>query len=309
MIEKRRSGEATSMECRQGNGAEAADTRSTMEAESSNRANAYVLGSDPVELDRLDRQAAWLEPATRLLLNVAGITPGMRVVDLGTGLGHVARLTGELVGPAGSVIGVDRAAPALAEARRRVEAAGEHHISFVEGDVSRWCSDDPVDAVVGRLVLFHVTDPVLVVRHQIRNLRTRGVFVAIDFDIGGARAEPPVPLVSDLVRWIEQAFSAAGAAPRVGARLRSIVTDAGLSDPTTIGIQSYLPPHDLVGPALLAGVVRSLTGAITQHRIATIDQLGLPTLEQRIADELRAADAVLLPPTVVGAWGRRTADV
>jgi hypothetical protein len=27
--------------------------------------------------------------------------------------------------------------------------------------------------------------------------------------------------------------------------------------------------------------------------------------ERRLAAELRAADAVLLPPTVVGAWGRR----
>jgi hypothetical protein len=136
-------------------------------------------------------------------------------------------------------------------------------------------------------------------------LRTGGVFVAIDFDIGGARAEPPVTLVTEALAWIERAFSAAGASPRVGARLRSIVAQAGLSDPTTIGIQSYLPPNDPVGPALLAGVVRSLAGAITQHRIATSEQIGLHTLEKRIADELRVADAVLLLPTVVGAWGRR----
>lgn len=55
----------------------------------------------------------------------------------------------------------------------------------------------------------------------------------------------------------------------------------------------------------LAGVVRSLAGAIAQHRISTIEQLSLDTLEKRISDELRTADAVLLPPTVVGAWGRR----
>jgi ubiquinone/menaquinone biosynthesis C-methylase UbiE len=237
-----------------------------MEAESTKPERVYALGSDPGELERLDYQAAWLEPATRLLLKLAGITSGMRVVDLGTGLGHVARLAGELVGPAGSVIGVDRAAPARAEARRRVEAAGEHHISFVEGDVNHWRSDEPVDAVVGRLVLFHVADPVLVARHHVQSLRGGGVFAAIDFDIGGARAEPPVAFVTEAVGWVERAFSAAGATPRVGARLGSILTQAGLSNPTTIGIQSYLPPNDPAGPALLAGVVRSLAGAITQHR-------------------------------------------
>jgi hypothetical protein len=35
-------------------------------------------------------------------------------------------------------------------------------------------------------------------------------------------------------------------------------------------------------------------------------KLGLETLERRLADELRRADAVFLPPTVVGAWGRRS---
>src|SRR5436305_6439554 len=137
----------------------------TMGTESPKSETVYALGSDPGELERLDRQATWLEPATRLLFGLAGITSGMRVVDIGTGLCHVARLAGELVGPAGSVIGVDRAAPALAEARRRVQEAGERHISFAEGEISRWRSDEPVDAVVGRLILFHVADPILVARH------------------------------------------------------------------------------------------------------------------------------------------------
>ena len=115
----------------------------------------YVLGSEPPELVRLDRQAAWLEPATRLLLRQAGIAPGMRVLDLGTGLGHVARLAGELVGHQGAVVGIDRSGPALAAARQRTEAAGASHVSFIESDVSTWRSTEPFDAIVGRLLLFH----------------------------------------------------------------------------------------------------------------------------------------------------------
>jgi hypothetical protein len=36
------------------------------------------------------------------------------------------------------------------------------------------CSDEPVDAVVGRLVLLHVAEPVLVARDKVRNLRAGG---------------------------------------------------------------------------------------------------------------------------------------
>jgi SAM-dependent methyltransferase len=277
-----------------------------MDAQPVESGNAYVLGSDPQELVRLDRQAAFVEPATRLLLQAAGIAPGQRVLDLGTGLGHVARLAGQLVGRQGSVVGIDRAAQPLAVARQRVGAAGESHVSFVEGDVGLWRTDEPFDAVVGRLVLFHLAEPAMAVRHHVENLRPGGLFVAIDYDIGAARSEPPVRLVDDALDWVMRAFSAAGASPTIGARLGPILEQAGLEQVTTFGVQGYLPARDPAGPALLAGVVRSLAGEITRRGIATVEQLDLATLDERIADELGRHQAVMLPPTVVGAWGRRS---
>ena len=103
-----------------------------------------------------------------------------------------------------------------------------------------------------------------------------------------------------------RAFRAAGAAPEIGSRLGRIFEDAGLETVTTFGVQAYLSPRDPAGPALLTGVVRSLFDVIVKHGIATAEQIGLETLERRLADELRRADAVFLPPTVVGAWARRS---
>jgi len=265
----------------------------------------YVLGSEPPELVRLDRQAAWLDPATRLLLGQAAIAPGMRVLDLGTGLGHVARIVGNLVGPTGAVVGLDRSGPAISVARQRAEADGASHVSFVEGDVSAWRSPEPFDAIVARLLLFHLPDPVLAVRQQIENLRPGGLFVALDFDAGAARSEPPVPIVADVRDWIERAFKAAGASPRVGARLGSILTQADLAAVRTIGVQGYVQPDDPFGAAFLAGLIRSLTDTIIRQGIATADEIGADSLDQRIGAALRDANAVLLPPTLVGAWGRR----
>jgi ubiquinone/menaquinone biosynthesis C-methylase UbiE len=284
-----------------------------MDSQPEETQNTYVLGSDFEELARLDRQAAWLEPATRMLLVAAGLSSGLRVLDLGTGLGHVARLTGRLVGPEGSVVGLDRAAQALAVARQRVEAAGERHVSFVEGDVGHWRADEPFDVVVGRLVLFHLADPLTAVRHHVQNLGPGGLFVAIDIDYGAARAEPPVALVTFALDWVMRAFAAAGASPRIGAHLGPMLARAGLDNVTTFGVQDYLLPDDPSGPDLLAGIVRSVADGIArrgvttveQPGLATVDQLGIATLEGRIAAELHREQAVLLPPTIVGAWGRR----
>ena len=264
----------------------------------------YVLGNHAEELARLDHQAAAIERPTRLLLQAAGLTAGMRVLDLGTGLGHVARLAGELVGPTGSVLGIDQSADVLAVARERTQQAGMVQVTFADGNALEWRATAPFDAIVGRLLLFHVPDPVAVVRHHLQNLRPGGLFVAVDFDLGGSRAEPPVAIVDTALRWVHDAFRAAGAWPRVGARLGTILEDAQLTRVTTFGVQAYLSPRDPSGPRLLAGVVRSLAPAIIAHGLATGDELDLTTLEERIAEAVRGAGAVILPPTVVGAWGR-----
>src|SRR5262249_30508873 len=106
--------------------------------------------------------------------------------------------------------------------------------------------------------------------------------------------------------WVMQAFSAAGASPRIGSHLGLILDRAGLDTVKTFGVQAYLAPNDPAGPALLTGVVRSLAEVITTRGIATVEQMNLATLEARIADGLRREDAAFLPPTVVGAWGRRS---
>ena len=80
-------------------------------------AGGYVLGNQAQELARLDAQAALLERPTRLLLRASGLEAGMRVLDLGTGLGHVAQLVAELVGHGGSVVGLDQSEDAIREAR------------------------------------------------------------------------------------------------------------------------------------------------------------------------------------------------
>lgn len=264
----------------------------------------YVLGSEAQELARLDAQAASIEQPTRLLLQAAALTRGMRVLDLGTGLGHVARLAGEIVGLDGSVVGVDQSAAVLAAARERTMQAGMTHVTFVEANVLDWQPSESFDAIVGRLLLFHVPDPAAVVRHYRAILKPGGLFVAIDFDLGGARSEPPVPVVDLTLRRVTDAFRAAGAWPRIGAQLGAILEAAGMAGVTTLGIQPYSSPRDPSGPRLLAGVARSLAPAMMAHGIATADELDVATLEQRIADAARAAGAVIVLPTVVGAWGR-----
>jgi SAM-dependent methyltransferase len=258
----------------------------------------YVLGSDPEEIARLDAQAASIAGASAALLGMAGIEPGMRVLDLGTGLGHVARQVLELVGPSGAVVGVDREAPLLAVAEQRRTS---DNVRFVEADVRTVTFDEPFDAIVMRLLLFHLPDAVAVLRHHRSNLRPGGTLAAIDFDLASVRTEPEVPLVRQANEWVQSAFRAAGADPRIGARLVPLLLTAGFADVQSLGIQAYFAPGDQAGPALLSGVVRSLSKPILAAGIAT--EADLDGFQERLRAEVDAAGAVVLPPTVAGAWG------
>jgi SAM-dependent methyltransferase len=262
-----------------------------------------VLGSDAPEIERLDRQAAAISAPTRLLMKTAGIGPGMRVLDLGTGLGHVAELAGELVGPEGSVLGVDQDERLIAAAASRRSA----NVGFVVGDARSFRDAAPFDALVMRLLLFHLPDAVDVMRHQIQALRPGGLVVAVDYDLGAMRCEPAVGLLDTARGWVEDAFRSAHANPRIGSALAGVLRRAGFADVRTLGVQVYFQPDDPRGCALLAAVVRTLAPQIVAHGIAGEAELGLESFEERLRQQVAAADAVVLPPCVAGAWGLRPA--
>jgi len=262
----------------------------------------YVLGASDQEIERLDRQSASIEPATRLLLRTAGIAPGMRVLDLGTGVGHVATLIADLVGPEGRVIGIDSNVRLLEVATGRAPTRSQ--LRFVEGDVRSWRDAEAFDAIVGRLILFHLADPVSVLRHHAASLRPGGMVLALDFDLGACRTEPALPLATEALGWVDSAFRSAGANPIIGARLALLLAEAGLAEVQGFGIQGYLAPGHPAGPALLAGVVRTLAPQIVATGAATAEQIDIDTFEARLAAAMQASESVLLPPTLAAAWGR-----
>src|SRR5881296_1924024 len=92
----------------------------------------YALGYTNAEHERLIQQAARIAPVTERLFREAGIGPGQRVLDLGSGVGDVAMLAARIVGPSGEVVGIERDGSSLARAKARVAEAGLRNISFTQ---------------------------------------------------------------------------------------------------------------------------------------------------------------------------------
>lgn len=261
----------------------------------------YVLGHQEDELARLEHQAGVLAPATDAILRMAGLAPGMRVLDLGTGLGDVAFAAARLVGPAGEVVGIDQGESVLARAASRARERGLDNVRFEVGDVATWQDGSRFDAIVGRLILLYCPDQAAVVRHHAASLRPGGVYVAMEYDMPACRSEPSTPLAERARGWFLEAFTRGGMDPSLGLKLDAVLLAAGLATPTVAGLTRAVP-GDGDGSRMLAGIVTTLLPHIVRSGVADESEVGVDTLAVRLAAEMAAAGTLVVPPTLVGAW-------
>src|SRR5579859_7296516 len=103
-------------------------------------APAYALGYTPEAFQRLLVQGRLYRPFMRRLLEAAGLSAGMHVLDVGCGPGEVSLLAAELVGELGIVIGVDRDESTIHIAQGRAQEAGLKNLSFLLGDLNEFTS-------------------------------------------------------------------------------------------------------------------------------------------------------------------------
>jgi ubiquinone/menaquinone biosynthesis C-methylase UbiE len=260
------------------------------------------------EEQRLVRQSQLLDPVTEELLRRAGLGPGMHVVDLGAGPGDTALLAGRLVGPTGSVLGVERSPEQVATARKRIAGLGIDNVTFREGDIAGLGDilgehPVPVDAVIGRLILMWVPARLDVLRTCAAALPPGALVFVVDIDIEYDFAVPASPLWQDVERWIREALRSLGAETRMGPNLYRAFLEAGLPAPT-------LDTRTIMGGAadapvwFFVNVVRAFLPVLTELGIVTAEEVGIGTLEDRLRAELTDNGAVAIVPPLTGAWTR-----
>jgi predicted O-methyltransferase YrrM len=265
----------------------------------------YALGHSSRELDRLSFQGAVFAPFTRQLFTQAGIKPGMRVLDVGSGSGDVSFLAAELVGEGGHVLGIDRSAAAVERARARAIRRNHPNVGFVVGDPAAMQFDQPFDAIVGRFVLMYQGDPVESLRKMTQHLRPGGLVVFQELASSACRSCPAVSAFDEAARWMGEALRGSGARPELGLEMHSLFLDSGLPAPgmrmdAVVSGEAESPVYEL-----LAEAVRSLVPTLQKLNIASPAHVQIDSLADRIRQEVVARRAVVVSYGLVGAWARK----
>jgi SAM-dependent methyltransferase len=244
-------------------------------------------------------------PHTRQLFIEAGLTAGMRVLDVGSGSGDVSFVAADLVSSHGYVLGVDRSPAAVGRARTRAIRRNLTNIAFEVGDPASMHFDRPFDAIIGRFVLMYQDDPATSLRNMMRYLREGGLVVFQELDSTACRSWPAVPVFDEAARWLAEGLRSTGARPELGLEMHSLFVDCGLPAPrmrtdTLVSGEGDSPVYEL-----LAEAVRSLATTLGKLNIASAAQVNIDSLADRMRKEVVAKRGVAMSYGLVGAWARK----
>ncbi len=210
------------------------------------------------DLDRIWQDE---QPRVRHLLNFAKLPPGLRVLDVGTGIGLLPLMLAE--DGAQSVVGIDISPEMLEQAEYlRLSRGGEsgarvnyrlapaHALPF---------RDEVFDAVFCRLVLNHTRRPERMVREMVRVLKPGGLLVLAEL----LSVDNPVKRATQ--NAIEEKRNPSHVAARSVDQYNKLITDAGLTIEAkeTVSfdreLEEWLAAYDIEHTE--AGVVREMIEA------------------------------------------------
>ncbi len=122
--------------------------------------------------DHAAQIGAWLARGTEAMLEMAGVKPGARVLDVAAGAGEQTLLVAERVGPTGSVLATDLSPAIVALAQANAERAGHRNVRTQVADgESLGLAPASFDAAVCRLGLMFFPNPLqglLEMHHALR---------------------------------------------------------------------------------------------------------------------------------------------
>jgi SAM-dependent methyltransferase len=150
---------------------------------------------------------SWLGPATEIMLDLARIGPGDRVLDVAAGTGEPAITAARRVGPTGSVLATDISSNVLAYARRAAAAQGVTNVEtrVMDGEHLE-LPDESFDAALSRVGLIYFPDrqralgeirrvlaPGGRIAAMVYSTAEKNPFFSIPIDIIRRRAQLPPP--------------------------------------------------------------------------------------------------------------------
>lgn len=254
----------------------------------------YSLALSEAEVERYRFMAQVARRTETEQWAAAGLTSGAHVADIGCGPGLVLVELADVVGPSGSVVGIDRGAAEVGTALQLISDQGLPNASARQAVAwDTGIDEGSIDVVNLRHVLAHNTaeHQRRILAHALDLLRPGGSLYAVDVDLSTFRVDPPSEVVEEMgSRYIAHLVDT-GRDPAVGPKLGSLASSVGFSDVQRFADVTVPPPFvlsEMRPPAWAAREAMIDSGHVTPGDVERWDR-ELVTFADTAVAENRAA--------------------
>jgi SAM-dependent methyltransferase len=230
----------------------------------------YTITGGEQGKQRLNLLAEIMRPTTLRLLAEAGLRGGDRCLDLGCGGGNVTLDMARIVGPHGSVTGVDFDPQIVELARQDARHAGAGNVGYHLADAGTF-DGGPFDLIYARFLLSHLPEPGTVLTRMRQLARPGGRIVVEDTDLSGCYCHPHDPANARFVQLYTEVVRRGGGDADLGRRLPALALAAGLGD---VHWTVFQPVH-ASGPDkhMTAVTMERIRPAVLRHGLATDQEI------------------------------------
>jgi ubiquinone/menaquinone biosynthesis C-methylase UbiE len=220
--------------------------------------SSYVHGYSQREAERLLDQGRTL---TELLHHDTRYPAGSRVLEAGCGVG-AQTVTLAKQSPGAEFTGIDCSDASLAEAEKRVRAAGVTNVTFRKADIFNLPFETAsFDHIFVCFVLEHLTDPAGALAALKRVLRHGGTITVIEGDHGSTFFHPDSPYARKAIDCLVTLQKEMGGNSLIGRELYPLISEAGFSG---VSVSPRMVYVDGSRPELIEGFTKQTFTAMVE---------------------------------------------
>jgi ubiquinone/menaquinone biosynthesis C-methylase UbiE len=239
----------------------------------------YVHGYDLRENIRLQDQASSL---VELLHSDTAYPADSQVLEAGCGVG-AQTITLARNSPEARITSLDISESSLAEAKRKIEAAGFTHVTFQQGDIFNLTfAPESFDHIFVCFVLEHLPRPLEALHSLKKLLKVGGTMTVIEGDHGSTYFYPDNEAAHQAIRCQVELQKRAGGNANIGRALYPLLNAAGFS---SLSVSPRMVYVDSSKPHLVEGFTKNTFTAM-------IEGVREASLEAGLIDENTFAEGI-----------------
>ncbi len=256
----------------------------------------YILGTHEEELERLGLQHQIWRPHALEGWHKAGLTRGMKVLDIGAGPGYATQDLAEIVGKEGEVVAVERSNNYLQHLKKN--SAGQAHIRAYETDLME--DDIPerdFDFSWCRWVTCFVSNPEILVQKNYNALKKGAKAIFHEYiDYATWKFVPRSELQEQFVAQVIKNWRETGGEPNIAGTLPDLLTQQGFHIQSMRPLIFVIRPTDFMWHWPLSFIEINLA---RQLELGKIEKTWADQVMQDLEDRCKAPNATMITPMVM----------